>query len=211
MILATACFPIESRWIARRRDVRIVRTAVGERSRETMDALGSETPKASLLIATGFCGGIDPRIRRGDLFLARAIRHRGEEIRIDTRILDRVRRRLDGGSAEVHVGLCQSADHVLQSAEKRALAADGVTAVDMESGPLARWATDRGIPFLVLRVVFDPAGADLPFSSDRPFWVSAVGHPFAAIRAIRHAIGAGRKLGTAVDMAIDTFAGGADA
>lgn len=211
MILVTTCFSIESRWIARRPDIRVVRTAMGERARETMEGLGSDTSDASLLIAAGFCGGIDPRIQRGNLFLARFVRHRGEEIRIDLSLVERARSVLNSGSAGLHVGPCESVDHVLRPDEKRALAADGVTAVDMESGPLARWATHRGIPFIALRVVLDPAGTDLPFSADRPFWTSALHHPVAAARAARHAIAAGRVLGTAVDALIETFAGRSDA
>jgi len=211
MILITACFAIESRWIARRPDVRVVRTAIGERSRETMESLGSETSDASLLIAAGFCGGIDPRMQRGDLFLARFVRHRGEEIRVDRELLGQARHALNDGSAGPHVGLCESVDHVLRPDEKRALAADGVTAVDMESGPLARWAANRGIPFIALRVVLDPVGTHLPFSTDRPFSISALRHPVAAARAARHAIAAGHVLGTAVDALIDTFAGRPDA
>jgi adenosylhomocysteine nucleosidase len=211
MILVTACFPIESRWIARRPDVRVVRTATGKRSRETLDGLGSETSDASLVIATGFCGGIDPRARRGELFLARFVGHGGEEIHVDPELLDRARHALDGESTELHVGRCESVDHVLRPDEKRALAADGVVAVDMESGPLARWAADRGIPFIVLRIVLDPAGMALPFSTARPFWASALRHPVAAVRVARGAIAAGRVLGTAVDAVIETLAGRSDA
>jgi len=208
VILVTTCFRIEARWITRRPGVRVVRTAIGAGSRETMAR--SDTG-ASLLVATGFCGGIDPRIRRGDLFLARTVRHRGEEIRIDPELLARARRALDGGSAGLHVGPGVSVDRVLRPDEKRALAAEGVGAVDMESGPLARWAADRGVPFLSLRVVLDPAEADLPFPADRPFWISALRRPIAAIRTARDASAAGRTLGTAIDQVVDAFDGGTDA
>ena len=208
MILVTACFRIEARWITRRPGVRVVRTAIGERSGETMAGLDTE---ASLLVASGFCGGIDPRILGGDLFLARTVRHRGEEIRIDPELLARAQRALDGGSGALHVGLGESVDHVLRPDEKRVLAAEGVGAVDMESGPLARWAADRGIPFLSLRVVLDPAETDLPFPADRPFWLSAVRRPIAAIRAARDASAAGRTLGAAVDEVVEAFDGRTDA
>ena len=211
MILVTTCFATEARWIGRRPGVHVVRTAIGERSRETMDELDHESAEASLLIATGFSGGIDSRIRRGDLFLARLVRHRGEEIRVDPELLQRARSALGGGSVELHVGPCESVDHVLQPDEKRALVADGVAAIDMESGPLARWAVNRGIPFLALRAILDPVGADLPFSADRPFWTSILHHPVAASRVARDAIAAGRVLGTAVDTLIDTFAGRSNA
>ena len=208
MILVTACYRIEARWIPRRPGVRVVRTAIGERSRETMAGLDIE---ASLLVATGFCGGIDPRFRRGDLFLARSVRHRGEEVRIDPELLARARSALNGGSGGLHVGVGESVDHVLRPDEKRALAAEGVGAVDMESGPLARWAADRGIPFLSVRVVLDPVEADLPFPADRPFWLSALRRPIAAIRTARDASAAGRTLGTAIDRVTDSFDGRTDA
>ncbi len=211
MILVTACFAIESRWIARGPGVRVVRTAIGERSRETMEGLGPESADASHLIATGFCGGIDPRIERGDLFLARTIRHRHEEIRVDPALLERARRALNGGSEGLRIGVCESADRVLEADEKRALAEGGVTAVDMESGPLARWAADRGIAFIALRAVLDPVRADLPFSADRPFWTAAFRHPVESARAARAAIAAGRALGTAVGALVDALSGRADA
>ncbi len=208
MILVTACFRIEARWITRRPGVRVVRTAIGERSRGTMVDRDAD---ATFLVATGFCGGIDPRIRRGDLFLARTVRHRGEEIRIDPELLTRAQRALDGGSGGLHVGLGVSVDHVLRPDEKRALAAEGVAAVDMESGPLARWAADRGVPFLSLRVVLDPAEADLPFPADRPFWVSALRRPTVTIRTVWDASAAGRTLGTAIDKVVEAFDGRTDA
>jgi nucleoside phosphorylase len=211
MILVTACFSMESRWVARRPGVRVVRTAIGNRSRETLDELGGETSELSLLIAGGFCGGIGLRIQRGDLFLAQSVRHRGEEIHIDPELLERARHALNGGSTELHIGPCESVDHVLRPDEKRALATDGVVAADMESGPLARWAANRGIPFIALRTVLDPVGMDLPFSTDRPFWTSALRHPIATVRVARGAIAAGRVLGTAIDALIDTFAGSPDA
>jgi nucleoside phosphorylase len=211
MILVTVCFAIESSWIGRRPDVRVVRTAIGERSRETMDGLDGGSTEASVLIAAGFCGGIDPRIRRGDLFLARLVRHRGEEIQVDPELLEQARHALNGGSAGLYVGPCESVDHVLRPDEKRALAADGMASIDMESGPLARWAADRGIPFITLRVVLDPTETDLPFSADRPFWASAVRHPVAAARVARDAIAAGRVLGAAVGVLVNTFAGSSHA
>ena len=207
MILVTACYRIEARWITRRPGVRIVRTVVGERSRETMEQLGDEVTDASFLIASGFCGGVDPQIRKGQLFLARAVRHQGEEIRIDPDLLDRARQALDGGTAKHHSGLCASVDRVLQPDEKRALADDGVSAVDMETGPLARWATKSGLPFLALRVVLDPVDTDLPFSDDLPLWISVPLHPIAATRTAHEAIAASRALGEAIDTVVDAFAG----
>ncbi len=210
MILVTTCFPIESRSIERRPDLRLVRTAVGEDSRQSMEQLGDGVKDASLLIAAGFCGGIDPRLGRGHLCLAKTIRHRSDEIPVDPSLLQRSQDALSGASAALHVGIVESADRVLDPAAKLALAADGATTVDMESGPLARWAGEHEIPFLALRVVLDPAGEDLPFTGDRPFWSSALRHPIVAARTWRHAAEASRVLGSAVDRLVDGLNGEAD-
>jgi len=210
MIVVTGCYGIEARWISRRPDVRIVHTAIGERSQETMEEFRDEGADVSLLIASGFCGGVDPRIRRGHLFLAHAVRHRGEEVRIDPDLFGRARQALDGEAAELHTGLCASVNRVLQQDEKRALAADDVSTVDMETGPLARWAADRGIPFLALRAVLDPVDTDVPFSTGRPLWVSALRHPIAAARTAHSAFVAGRALGTGIDAVVEAFAGRSD-
>jgi len=208
VILVTVCFPIESRWIPRRSDVRVVRTAVGDAAAETLDALGDDATGTALLIATGFAGGVDPRIRRGDLVLARTVRHRGEELEIDRRLLDRARQAVNSDSTVLHVGPCESADRVLGPSDKRGLAEDAVTSVDMESGGLARWAAARAIPFLSLRAVLDPVDSDVPFPADRPFWLSALRHPVAAARTVRHATIAGQAIGSAVSAVVDAFSGG---
>jgi nucleoside phosphorylase len=210
VILVTACFPIELRWIARRPGLRVVRTAMGEASGASLDRLGDAAADTTMMISTGFAGGIDPRAARGDLALARTVRHRDEEIGIDPELVDRARRALNDRPCILHVGPCASADRVLGPDEKRALAEHGVTSVDMESGPLARWASARGIPFLALRAVLDPADTELPFSADRPLWTSVLRHPIAGARSARHAVAVGRRLGRAVNAVVDVFSGGPD-
>jgi len=208
MILVTACHPIEARWISRRPEVRIVRTAAGDRSSV---ALERQDDGAFLLLATGFCGGADPALRVGDLVLADAVCHHGREIPIDPALVDRARRRLAGGPGALQVGRVASADRVLGPDDKRALAADGFAAVDMESGPLARWAAERRIPFLALRAVVDAADDDLTFLSNRSVITTAVRRPRALMRTACAARTAGRALGSAVDQVLDAWEGAGDA
>jgi hypothetical protein len=54
------------------------------------------------------------------------------------------------------------------------------------------------VPFLSCRVVLDAAEAEVPFSSDRPLWLSALRHPGAALDLARCSAVAGRELGRAV-------------
>jgi hypothetical protein len=61
------------------------------------------------------------------------------------------------------VGPMLTSDHVLSSVDqKQNGAATGALAVEMEAGPLARWATGRSLPFVHLRVVLDPLESALP-------------------------------------------------
>ncbi len=207
MILVTGCFASETRAVSPRPNVRIVRTEIGDRSPRALDPFGDIPSTPSHLIATGFCGGVNPRIARGELVLARAIRHRSEEIVVDPRLLQRVETALAEGRLRPHVGVCHCADHVVDRSEKRALAGQGIAAVDMESGPLARWALARRIPFVALRIVLDSADEPLPFSSEPPWWRTALLHPVTTSRIARAAIQQGRTLGKAVDTVVDALGG----
>jgi hypothetical protein len=61
------------------------------------------------------------------------------------------------------VGPVLTSDRVLSTVEdKEAGAALGAVAVEMEAGPLARWAAARGVPFVHLRIVLDPYNSALP-------------------------------------------------
>jgi len=194
-IAVTACYPIETLGMNAVPGVRLIRTPVGERAPEPLEEL-PRSEGVSLLVATGFCGGLLPDLRFGDLVLADAVRHRGEEIRIDADLLDRARAALGG---RARVGACESIPFVADLAAKQGLGDSGAATIDMESGPLARWATRREVPFLALRVVLDAVDDDLPFSSDRPIAASFLRHPIRAVRAARRAARAGRRLGDALN------------
>jgi hypothetical protein len=73
----------------------------------------------------------------------------------------------------------------------------------MESGPIARWAEQYGIPFLVCRSVLDPAEATVPFAEDRPLWLSALRHPAATVKLAQGSALAGRRLGEGIGALLD--------
>ena len=196
VIAVTACYPIETRGWVPPDGVRLVRTAIGERAADALDGL-AQRETVSLLLSTGFCGGLRPELRTGDLVLADVIRHRGEEILVARDLLRRAREAL-AGTRPARVGACESADSVVDGAVKRALATRGGLSVDMESGPLARWSRRQEIPFLVLRAVLDPLEVDLPFTTDRSVASAFVRHPIRSIRTARSAARVGRHLGRAL-------------
>jgi len=202
VIAVTACYPIETRGLIPLDGVRLVRTAIGERAADALDEL-ARREAVSLLVSTGFCGGLRPELQIGDLVLADAIRHRGEEILVSSDLLRRARRTLDAHSARtgtntVRIGACESVSDVVVGTSKRALAEGGGLSVDMESGPLARWSRQRAVPFLVLRVVLDPLDTDLTFSADRSVASAFVRHPIRSARTVRSAARVGRRLGRAL-------------
>ncbi len=205
MIVVTGCFRRETRWIERRPGLCVMRTRMGEASAVDLDARVREDLRPSFLLSVGFSGGLDAGMRTGDVFLARSIAHRGERLPVSDALVERARRALDRLGISAWTGTCASVDAVAVAAAKRELGKTGAKSVDLESGPLARWATARGMPFLSCRVVLDVAEEEMPFSSDRPLWLSVLRHPGAAIDLARRSALAGRELGRAVTGIVATL------
>lgn len=205
MIVVAGCFRRETRWIERRPGLRVVRTRMGEASAVDLDARVGSDLRPSFLLSVGFSGGLDAGMRTGDVFLARAIAHRGEMLAVSDALVERARRALDRLEVPVWTGTCASVDAVAGADAKRELGKTGAKSVDLESGPLARWAAARGVPFLSCRVVLDTAEAEVPFSSDRPLWVSALRHPGATLDLARRSSLAGRELGRAVNGIVEVL------
>ena len=197
MIAVTVAYPIEGRWIPPTPGVRVVRTPVGANAPEGIESIAGHE-SLSLLLATGFCGGLRTGLRTGSLVLADTVRHRGEEILVSSEIVSAARDALESKRHEVHVGACECIEDVADPQRKRELAASGALSVDMESGPLAAWAASQGVPFLSLRVVLDPVDVDLPFQTEGSIMAPVFRHPIAAIRVGRSAVRAGRALGRAL-------------
>jgi adenosylhomocysteine nucleosidase len=114
-----------------------------------------------LVVSAGFCGGLDPRLRRHDLVMAeRIVDLEGRELDVP-KSLDLSALRLPG---RPHVGRIVSADALVRRpADKRALGQRcGALAVDLESHAVAEVCRQAGIPCLVLRVVSDAVDDELP-------------------------------------------------
>jgi len=203
MVLVAACFPAEMRWIPRRRGVRMLRTPMGVGCTEALEREWGRVPDVSLLISTGFSGGIDPELRVGDLLVADLIRYRGEEVPIDPILRQRAQACLEAAGVPHRIGPFASADHVLTSGEKTTRSTAHGIAVDMESGPLASWARDRGVAFLALRGVLDPAEQELPFRAGRALWLSVLSHPLSSMRLAHSARIAGHRVGVGVGALLD--------
>lgn len=114
-----------------------------------------------LVLCAGFCGGLDPRLRRHDLLVAVEVQNtRGQTIELGCK-LDIAAMRVRG---KVHAGRLITVDQPVRTpAAKQALGQpSGALAVDMESFAVAQLCRGEGIPCFVLRVVSDAVDDQLP-------------------------------------------------
>ena len=116
----------------------------------------------------GWCGGLAPELGIGDLVLADATIFAGEPPAQIPHppagsLVAQMRRISEELGVRLLVGPALTSSQVLASSEqKRAGATTGAVAVEMEAGPLARWAVARSVRFVHLRVVLDPLTSPLP-------------------------------------------------
>jgi len=118
---------------------------------------------AGTLLSFGFAGGLDPSLRPGDIVVgAGVVGIDGKMRETDDALAQRLCAALDESRCRWSAGLVAGADQaVATSAAKQALSArTGAVIVDMESHAVAV----AGVPFVVLRVVVDPAERALPAS-----------------------------------------------
>lgn len=205
MIVVAACFRVETKAIAPRPGMRVVRTGMGARAATDLARAVAGRDRPSFLLSTGFCGGLDSQLRLGDLVIADEVRTNGGTVRVDSAVVSRALAALDAKGFSPRVGAVECTDDVLGSAQKREFAARGGIAVDLESGPLASWATASGVPFVSCRVVLDAAGEEFPFSAGVPLWISVLRHPAIATRAGRTAGVAAARIGAAVECLLDSW------
>jgi adenosylhomocysteine nucleosidase len=120
--------------------------------------------KPLLVVSWGLCGGLDPRLRPGDLILGAEVVSGAGVVKTDEAVTALLAERLEGVGARMFLERLAASDApVLTAAAKAALRrATGAAAVDMESLIAGCYAREQGIPFAILRAVSDPAERDLP-------------------------------------------------
>src|SRR5271156_1506762 len=117
-----------------------------------------------LVISWGVCGGLDPRLRPGDLILGAEVVSAGGRINTDEAVTSSLAQRLLNAGARIAVERVAGVNSPVSTARAKAelRLATGAAAVDMESLIAGRFALERRTPFAILRAVADPAGRDLP-------------------------------------------------
>ncbi|HEV3338767.1 MAG TPA: hypothetical protein VG125_00375 [Pirellulales bacterium] len=147
--------------LLRRRPTAVVTSGVGQlaAARGTQALIAGHRP--SWVISAGFAGGLDPRVKKGDIVMADSlINTDGRRLAIDLRISPEA----IAANKGLHVGACAASSAILRRpAEKRELGQrTGALAVDLESwavGEVCRQAKTR---FLSIRVISDAVDDELP-------------------------------------------------
>ncbi len=115
-----------------------------------------ELGPAGSLLSTGFCGGLDPDLKVGDVFVADEVIGEGDRHWAALAV------RQEGGSTPS--GRLLSRDRVVITADEKLslYRSMGARAVEMEAAAVAQVAHDEGLPFYCVRVVSDSACDTLP-------------------------------------------------
>lgn len=150
-------------------DHRVVRTGAGW-ARSARSAATLAAREFTALVVAGLAGGVDPRVRSGDVVVATEIRGPGSTVAVTGAavLVEELRR----GGLTVHAGPITTSRHLVHGAEREVLANTGALAVDMESAVVAPAAGAR--PVAAVRVVVDTA--------DRP--LLAPGTPVRALAGL---------------------------
>ena len=122
---------------------------------QVIDVVIGRQPIAAL-VSIGFCGGLDPSLAPGDVFVA------NEVLGVGPALIP------DGASKAYQTGCLISTDRVaITPAEKAELRRTGASAVEMEAGAIAGFAKQEKIPFYCIRVITDTANESLPLDFNR--------------------------------------------
>jgi adenosylhomocysteine nucleosidase len=114
---------------------------------------------AEALISFGLAGGLDPAVRPGALVVPWEIIDGGVLFRANPALAARF------GGLTGHRLLATEAVVSDASAKQRAAHANGAQVVDLESGAVARVATEHGLAFAVVRAICDPVERNLPLAA----------------------------------------------
>ena len=116
------------------------------------------------LISFGIAGGLDPQLKSATVVIAEAVIADGVPRRsTDDAWRERLRPVLESPFS-VSTGSLYGSDQVIETPtdKQRLFATTGAVAVDMESHAVAAVAVEAAVPFLVVRLISDPASGVIP-------------------------------------------------
>jgi len=117
-----------------------------------------------LVVSWGVCGGLDPRLRPGDLIIGSEVVSSEGGVGADEAVASSLARRLTDARTPVRIARIAAVSSPVLTARVKAdlRIATRAAAVDMESLIAGGFAKEGRTPFAVLRAVADPAERDLP-------------------------------------------------
>lgn len=139
-------------------------------------------PDVCGIVSLGLAGGLAPIPQVGDILIGSHVVTEREHYACDPGWSRVLRTKLPEAHSVVIAGVEEPALHM--GAKKELFRATGAHAVDMESHVAARFAQERGLPFVVLRVVSDDCHRTLPPAAVER--LSLKGNPrlFAILRSL---------------------------
>ncbi|HEX4170941.1 MAG TPA: hypothetical protein VHY82_00515 [Acetobacteraceae bacterium] len=153
---------------------------------------------ARALVSFGLAGGLDPALRPGTIIVPSAVILDDMAYPTDPELTHRL------GGATPHVSVAADQLAASAAAKCRLYRATAAAAVDLETGPVARAARAKGLPFAVLRAICDPADRCLPPAA--VVALDAYG-AIAAWRVLRSLARRPNQLPALFDLAADAAAG----
>ncbi len=157
----------------------VVGAANAKLLRRRLKALG---PDVCGIVSMGLAGGLAPIPEVGAALIGTHVVTDHEHYACDPGWSKILRTKLPEAHSVVIAGVTEPAMHM--SAKKDLFRATGAHAVDMESHIAARFALERGIPFVVLRVISDDCHRTLPPAALERLSLKGKPRLFAVLRAL---------------------------
>lgn len=148
--------------------VRFVITGIGrDKVEASLAAMEEWEDKPDGILSLGYAAALEEGLEPGDLVIAGALSATGEEscFQADPELLAQVRRVTEGVQPHrCRVGSSVTIHGVATTrVEKRLIAAmSSASIANMEDYWVARWAYDRGIPYVSVRSVLDTLSQEVP-------------------------------------------------
>ncbi|MBI3322279.1 MAG: hypothetical protein HYZ94_01185 [Candidatus Omnitrophica bacterium] len=203
MILVAAAVPKELSGVRRNGDgrVRWMTAGMGPRAADAVrERLGRE--RFSLVVSTGFAGGVRPGFQVGDLVMA------SEVVRTDSGRRFRPAESVPGLQGACSFGTFVTLERPLRDPKRKQELGStyGAIAVEMETAGVAEAAEAAGVPWVSLRAILDPMEVPLAAGSARealglalrPGRWKELNSFWAAIRRASESLGRGLELLTKI-------------
>lgn len=145
-------------------EISLIKTGVGVRQAEAAARAMHDRGPFALFMSTGCAGALSPALIPGDLTVASALvgNPPRDQLATDPAHRHRACEVAERAALRLAVGPVLCSENVLSTvAAKRAAAARGAIAVEMEGLPIAAQARQCGAPFISVRAILDTADTEV--------------------------------------------------